>query len=78
MKVSDTDQIHRFAKNGKSPVALFFHRDGTRSFRDGQGRWIRHLATVSPQIINQLDRHTRVRLWVRDFQVERAWAQAHA
>jgi hypothetical protein len=29
-------------------------------------------------MIMQLDRRTRVRLWHRNFKVERAWAEAHA
>jgi hypothetical protein len=69
-------QVLRLAENGKSPVV--FHRNGTVSYRDDEGRWTRHLAVVPPSIIMKLDRDTRARLWYRNFKVERAWAEANA
>jgi hypothetical protein len=78
MKYKTKLAIPPLAKNGKSPVALCFHRNGTVSFKDGEGRWVRYLAEVPPSIIVQLDRVTKARLWYRNFKVERAWAQAHA
>jgi len=66
-------------RNGKSlPPTVQWHRDGTVSFRDGDGRWTHHIAAVPPSVIMKLDRFTRARLWYRNFKVERAWAEAHA
>jgi hypothetical protein len=76
-KVSNR-QLLRLAENGKSPVAIKFHRDSTVSFRDVEEKWTRHLAAVPPSIIMKLDRDTRARLWIRNFKVERAWAEANA
>jgi hypothetical protein len=70
--------IAPLAGNGKTSVALHFHRNGTLSFKDAEGKWTRYLAEVPPHLINKLDRRTRLRLWVRDFKVERAWAEANA
>jgi hypothetical protein len=78
MKKEDPKQLPRLAENGKSPVAIRFHRNGTVSFRNDEGRWTHHLATVPPSIIRKLDRYTRARLWCRNFRVERAWAEANA
>jgi hypothetical protein len=70
--------IAPLAKNGKSPVTVIFHHNGTVSFKDAEGRWTRHLAVVPPSIIMKLERYTRARLWYRNFKVERAWAEANA
>jgi len=78
MKSKPNRQLPRLAENGKSPVAIRFHRNGTVSFRDGEGRWTHHIAAVPPRIVMKLDRYTRARLWYRNFKVERAWAEAHA
>jgi hypothetical protein len=78
MKKEDPKQLPRLAENGKSPVAIKFHRYSTVSFRDVEGKWTRHLAAVPPSIIMKLDRDTRARLWIRNFKVERAWAEANA
>jgi hypothetical protein len=78
MKKEDSKQLTRLVPNGKSPVKAQFHRDGTISFRDEEGRWTHHATRVSPRIIMKLDRYTRARLWYRNFQLERSWAEAHA
>jgi hypothetical protein len=71
-------QVPPLAKNGKSPIAICFHRNGTVSFRDGEGRWTHRITAVPPSVIMKLDRDTRARLWYRNFKIERAWAEANA
>jgi hypothetical protein len=74
-----TDEvITPLAKQSKLPLAVRFHRDGSISVQDTEGRWIQRFGTLPARIINQLDRRTRARLWYRNFKVERAWAEAHA
>ena len=78
MKSEPEKVITSLAHNGKLPAKAIFHRGGDVSARDDKGRWHRHLATVPPSIIMKLDRPTRARLWIRNFSVERAWAEANA
>jgi hypothetical protein len=78
MKTESNHTNNPTSPNGKSSVAFHFHRNGTVSFKDGEGRWTRYLAEVPPRIIMQLPRDIRARLWYRNFKVERAWAEAHA
>jgi hypothetical protein len=78
MKPENNHTHNPTCPNGKSSVAFHFHRNGTVSFKDGEGRWTRYLAEVPPRIIVQLDRRTRARLWYRNFKVERAWAEANS
>jgi hypothetical protein len=46
MKQKPKLSIASLAPNGKLPLAVTFHRDGTISFRDGDGRWTHHLAAL--------------------------------
>ena len=70
--------VTQLAANGKHPVKVAFHSDGTISFRDAEGHWTDNLVALPARLIGKLDRRTRARLWYRNFQIERAWAEAHA
>jgi len=78
MQTKRDTSIKHLAPNGKLPPAVTFHRDGTLSFRDSEGRWTHHLAALPARTIMKLNRITRRRLWYRNFKVERAWAEANA
>jgi hypothetical protein len=73
-----TQAIPPLALRGKPPVQMHFHRDGSVSFRDVHGHWTQFTHAVPPSVITQLERHTRARLWYRNFQVERVWAEVNA
>jgi hypothetical protein len=70
--------VAHVATNGKSRVAIQFHRDGLLSFRNEDGHWTHQLAGLPASDIMKLPRYTRARLWYRNFRVERAWAEVHA
>jgi hypothetical protein len=78
MKNTDKTIVTPFPKNGKRQPIVTFHRDGSISFRDRDGHWTHRFGELPAHMIMQLDRRTRVRLWCRNFKVERAWAEAHA
>jgi hypothetical protein len=61
-------------RNGKHTVAIF-HRKTTISVRTENGDWHRHLADVPPSIVNHLSKPVCIRLWIRAFQIERAWVE---